>query len=184
MEGGREYWVIGWSKGYIYIADRKNPYIIDGDTLIVSIGYYNNMAEFYAVYKRINSISYNPEDFITKDNIDLPFVMNKKMIGFWKSVCIVNKPEDSTPGLESKWKLWLKESAISPNGTALLSFENNDSSTLKWTKDLILDDRNITASKCNIKVLNNEEYMFMEWKSGDYTYGGKIACYYVLKKLI
>lgn len=40
-----------------------------------------------------------------------------------------------------------------------------------------------TKSKYQIETINEVEYLFMEWKSGDYTYGGKVPSYYVFKKI-
>ena len=38
------------------------------------------------------------------------------------------------------------------------------------------------AAGCEIRRLNGEEYLFYEWKSGDYQYGGRQPIYYVLKR--
>jgi bla regulator protein BlaR1 len=39
-----------------------------------------------------------------------------------------------------------------------------------------------TASKYTIKDIGGTDYMFFEWKSGDYILGHRAPQYYVLKK--
>lgn len=53
---------------------------------------------------------------------------------------------------------------------------------LRWSGDSIINEGNKTASKCSIKKIEDETYMFYEWKTGDYTIGGENPSYYVLIK--
>lgn len=183
MEKGKEYWVIGWTKGIIYIGGRENPYTIVGDKMIVSIKIFNKKAEFYAIYKRVDSANHSVEEFKVHDDIDIPFKSNKKMIGFWEAVSIVDKPQQFNPNKKSEWKLFLKSIAISPDGTAIFTLQNGHTFTNNWTDKFIINPYEKTASNCSIKLLDGQTYLIMEWKSGDYVFGGVISCYYVFKKL-
>ena len=51
-----------------------------------------------------------------------------------------------------------------------------------WTNGLVLHAGNKTASKYEIKKIDGAEYMFFEWKSGDYTFGHMKPSYYVLQR--
>ena len=48
---------------------------------------------------------------------------------------------------------------------------------------MIIDKETSTVSEYEIVEKQNQKYMIVEWKSGDYTYGGKVNGYYVLKKM-
>ncbi|WP_054739817.1 hypothetical protein [Cellulosilyticum ruminicola] len=52
-----------------------------------------------------------------------------------------------------------------------------------WTKAYLLHFGDVTASKYAIKTIDRENYIFLEWKSGDYITGRlNKPYYYVLKK--
>ena len=49
-----------------------------------------------------------------------------------------------------------------------------------WTKGLVLSKEGQTASAYTIKTLGGKNYLFYEWKSGDYVFGHMQPRYYVL----
>jgi len=51
-----------------------------------------------------------------------------------------------------------------------------------WTKGLILDKGQQTASAYEIKEIDGVTYMFFEWKTEDYFYRDLKPYYYVLRK--
>ncbi len=51
-----------------------------------------------------------------------------------------------------------------------------------WTKGLVLNRREKTASAYEIKVIDGREYLFREWKSGDYSFGGGRVYWYVFTR--
>lgn len=56
------------------------------------------------------------------------------------------------------------------------------SKDIVWTKGLILNKIDKTASRYEIMELDGSTYLFFEWKSGDYIFRKKEPGYYVLKK--
>jgi bla regulator protein BlaR1 len=56
------------------------------------------------------------------------------------------------------------------------------SSSQIWTKGFILNKNKKTASKYITKTIDGMEYLFREWKSGDYTIRHMKPQYYVLKR--
>jgi hypothetical protein len=109
------------------------------------------------------------------DKIDYPFVTDAKAIGTWKSVDFVDSPEEFEPDEQNfKADLFLKGLVISDNGETSLAWS--------WTKGLLLHSGDKTASKYTIKEIDGSTYMFLEWKSGDYTIRHMKPKYYVLKK--
>jgi bla regulator protein BlaR1 len=125
------------------------------------------------------------------DNLDYPFINDEAVIGKWESVDFVYEIENFTPGKRfSEIDLYLKSMTILPEGkmaqpvaTGLQSDEKTPVKWLTWTKGIIMHQGDQTASKYVIKEINGEEYLFFEWKSGDYTIRGQKPYYYVLKKV-
>ncbi len=52
-----------------------------------------------------------------------------------------------------------------------------------WTNGLILHGGDNTAARYFFAEVNGEEYLFFEWKSGDYTLRAQDPKYYVLKRV-
>ena len=122
------------------------------------------------------------------DKIDYPFVKDSQVIGTWKSVDFVKEIGQFKVN-EKQWKgrggkLFLRDLVFEENGRVTCKNDkvpNGYSRT--WTKGLVLDAREKTASKYHIKEIESSEYMFYEWKSGDYTFRHRKPSYYVLKKI-
>jgi bla regulator protein BlaR1 len=110
------------------------------------------------------------------DNIDLPFADDPQVIGKWESVDFVKTPDQFTPG-KKQWEgdLTFRELVFQQNG-------KTSNEWFTWTKGVLLHHNNKTASQYTIKPEGGATYMFLEWKSGDYTFRGLKPWYYVLKK--
>jgi hypothetical protein len=52
-----------------------------------------------------------------------------------------------------------------------------------WTKGYVLHKWNHTACAYEIRTIGSRDYLFMEWKSGDYIYGGMEPKYYVFTRV-
>jgi bla regulator protein BlaR1 len=108
------------------------------------------------------------------------------MKGKWRSVDFVKTIDSFKPGEKSLLEdPYLTELDIEENGKLTFTTTAGEYSapSITWTKGLILDSRDKTASQCVIKDMDGTTYMFYEWKSGDYTYRGMDPWYYVLKKV-
>ena len=55
--------------------------------------------------------------------------------------------------------------------------------SITWTSGLVVNKLNKTASKCEIKDIDGETFMFYQWKAGDYIHRGMKPSYYVLRKV-
>lgn len=88
-------------------------------------------------------------------------------------------------GISWRGKLLLTQLEIIENGEicGLTSDNELPEGFLTWTRGLIIDKKEKLASKYEIKELKGDTYLFCEWKSGDYKFGGMQPQYYVLKKL-
>lgn len=185
MEGGKQYWIIGWTKGKIFINNRHQKYQIFGDHMIVEISYDDEPA-FYAVFKRVDSVCHVEKDFMIVDNIDMPFVLDGKAVGIWQGVDFVRKPNQFKPG-KRFWKdtIFMHQLSFMPNGELFVEFGKRAPEKQHWTKSHILfkSGSGDTNMKYDIFTIDGQDYMSMEWKSGDYTYGGQVRGYYILKRI-
>jgi bla regulator protein BlaR1 len=195
------YTTLSWPKGLIINKQNKTASIyeikdIDGATYMFfewkTGDYIFNLRDpgFY-VLKKSDSNDYS--DFepkrILEDDVDLPFDNDEQMIGIWQSVDFVKNIEDFDPkkqtfkfGLE---ELFLTEMIFDTGGALTLSMDSKKGSNplITWTKGLVLNKHDKTSSRCEIREIEGDTFMFYEWKSGDYKYRGMKPSYYVLKYL-
>jgi len=110
------------------------------------------------------------------DKIDYPFVDDPAVIGKWESVDFLDEIGDFKPN-EPSWQgdLYLKELVFKQGGWTAKPWWT-------WTNGLLLHRGDKTAAKYLIKQMDGVTYMFLEWKSGDYTIRHMKPKYYVLRK--
>jgi DNA-binding transcriptional MerR regulator len=188
MEGGQDYWVISWTSGIIYIGMNKseNPYEIIDDLMFVKfIDPIDKNNYKIVIYKRIDRKKYTIKDIELKDNINIPFVKDDKLIGFWKSIDFVRNPEIFNPN-KRYWKtanFSLEKLTVTPEKDVLVTYKNNIKKTT-YSKGYIINlCTENTLSKYIYKEINGKIYIIIEWKSGDYIYSKIINGYYVLEKI-
>ncbi|HIJ65421.1 MAG TPA: hypothetical protein HPP77_05660 [Candidatus Hydrogenedentes bacterium] len=106
---------------------------------------------------------------------DAPDIASQ-LIGRWYSVDFVRNIEDFQPGVQS-WRgdLFLKEFEFAPNGKTHKPFWT-------WSEAGVYHSGDKTTAKFVVKTIGNEEYLFLEWITGDVTIRGQKPSYYVLKK--
>jgi len=168
-EGKTSYPGFRWTNGYVISpADSTAArYIIksmDGNTYL-----FMQWKSGDYVFKRVGDIKV--------DNITLPFKDDKRVLGEWKSVDFVKNISDFQPGIKS-WKedLYLQKLTFEPKGKMPQPWAT-------WTKGVVMHHGDHTASAYEIKKLDDgKEYMFFEWKSGDYVFRGQKPMYYVLTR--
>jgi len=160
---------------YMYFEWKSGDYI------------FRNMKPYYYVLKKVDSDDYSNYKVkaINEDKIEYPFIDDNQMKGKWESVDFVKTIDSFKPEVNS-WMgdLYLTGLSVMENGQlTVTTTKGESSSSLTWTKGMIISRGDKTASKCEVKEINGTTYMFFEWKSGDYTYRGMTPEYYVLKKI-
>lgn len=185
-----------WTRGLILdeqekTAEKYEIKELDGDTYMFlewKSGDYTirGMKPEYYVLKKVDSEIYTHiDESRIEDNINYPFVDDPEMPGNWQSVDYVETIEDFKPGTKSlRGDLYVAGLEIMENGVinGFTTYGRAREGILAWTKGLILDKQDKTASKYEIKEIDGEIYLFFEWKSGDYLYRRAEPWYYVLKK--
>lgn len=186
LPNGENYWVFSWTKSTLFLKDRQMPYeIIDGKLFVGVVDYQSKEVENYAVYEKVDSKQYTAKEIAIKDNVDIPFIEDKNVIGFWETVDYV----EDISSFESNKQYWegtlfLEKYIFEPKGKLLSYYKGvEEISQLEWSKGVVINKNMSTASEYVIKSINGVDYLFVEWKSGDYIWGGKVYGYYVLKRI-
>jgi serine/threonine protein kinase/tetratricopeptide (TPR) repeat protein len=111
------------------------------------------------------------------DNVNLPFVDDPQAIGQWTSVDFVGVPEDFKPGsrvCQFDLPVFQKFSVL-PGGRTSYRW-------LTWTRGEIINPGERTAASYEIRNLAGTNFMFVEWKNGDYILFHSKPGLYVLRR--
>ena len=186
LPNGESYWVISWTKDTIFIGGRPNHYEIINDKLYLTVtDYLDPKNSKVAVYYNVDNNDYTVDDIKQKDNTNINFIFDERVIGSWKTVDFVNNPESFNPEKYQSTKdmLSLEKLVFNDNGKVNVSYLGGKTFDTKYTKDyivnLILPD---TLCKYTYEEILGKKYIIVEWKSGDYVFGKIISGYYVLEK--
>lgn len=187
MPDGKEYWVIHWTKDYIYINGKECSYeLLNNKMYLIIKDNFDEDSFKVAVYEKVDDKEYSEEEIKIKDDINVPFVEDENIVGFWHTIDFINNPNSFNPN-KRQWdenNLSLQKLSFDKYGNVLVNYKgNNYSNNRKYTKnyiiDLILPN---TLSKYTYQNIDGKNYIVVEWKSGDYVFGKVINGYYVLEK--
>ncbi|MCR5816794.1 MAG: helix-turn-helix domain-containing protein [Ruminococcus sp.] len=202
---GEFYWCFGWTKGKLIYDDGVSRYVNDyrleerGDDLYMIASFksqdYPETGETTAIaLRKLDSVHYTRNMIARKDDINKPFIPDDKVIGRWKAFChfdpselskedfvpLQNPPEGSCNYLSDPY---FKEIEFAQGGhvTAIYGDEviSGDDKSV-WTRGFWLRKWNSTACAYEIKSFGGKDYLIIEWKSGDYRFGGRESDYYVM----
>lgn len=137
-----------------------------------------------AVYENVDHKKYDRAQIQKKDNVQLPFVMDSKVCGFWKVVDYVQNVEQFTPNKRffNSGELWLKKIIIGPSGDGYM-ITSDDKRDFTYTKGIFFEFcQPFTAAKYIYRKYQDKEYLIVEWKNGDYSYSGIVPGYYCFEK--
>lgn len=197
LPDGEEYWGYSWTKGYFisnaYLTGSSyNEYEIEeksgGTYMLITLRdteVSRGGKPTYLLLKKSDSNRYSAESIARKDDIDKPFVNDERIIGKWKSHSFLCNKAEFPQEEEPIDDLYFKEIEFFSDGNcrcvyADAVFEGED--TVVWTKNYLLRKWNWSACEYEIKTVDRKDYLIIEWKSGDYRYGGYDTNYYVFTK--
>lgn len=194
---GEWYWCYSWTKGKLLIDTGESSFVNDytvekhSDGLYMfvklkSYDYLQNGRTTLLVLYQCDNCSYTANDIARKDNISIPFKDDENILGKWKSVAFVQNKEDFSPqNIYSDFKPYFKEIEFLSNGECTSVYGNEIISgrdMQEWTKGFVLRKWNHTACAYEIQNISDTEYLFMEWKSGNYRWGGFDTDFYVFAR--
>ena len=182
---GKAYWVFAWTKGTLYLNGRELPYTLKGDKLFIGVtDKKTGNVDCYAVYQKLDSKQYDANDIKIVDDTNIPFIEDEKVVGFWKAFDFIDKKEKFDANNKFwKFDMWLDEYIFKPNGTLLFKTSKSEKyNEINYTKNYVIDKNMSTVSEYEIKEVEGKMFLILEWKSGDYSFGGRINGYYVFVK--
>lgn len=196
LPGGERYWVYGWTKGKLLIDEYQSHHTedyttedIDGEKYMFiehkSYQYMVSGKTELLVLKKLDNKEYKPSDIARKDNIDLPFLHDPAVIGKWIACGFCRDKSGFSTEKEPLDELYWKSVEFFANGSCTLIYEDDiiagdDKQT--WTKNYILRKYNSCACEYEIRTVEGNDYLIVEWKSGDYRYGGFDTNYYIFMR--
>jgi DNA-binding transcriptional MerR regulator len=184
LPNGGSYWIFSWTKGYIKISSSDGnmlcPYELKDGMMYAKYG------EDTWALKQMDSKHYTKRQIGKNDNIDLPFENDPNVVGKWVSVDFVKEIGDFSI-YRKYWQepLFFKTIEFFPDGHAeQFVGENGRPWHIRWTKGttLIQNGDGTFAPAYEIYLFGETEYLFVEWKSGDYIWGKRKPYYYVFKR--
>ena len=142
----------------------------------------NDAAELWVYEQTDSNHIASREEIQLCDNIDHPFVVDANVLGVWNAFDFIRDRNDFDP-TRKRWKggeLFLRRVEFLSDGR-LITVTGNRESMVNWTKGLELNKYSKTACAYEIVEHDGKEFLILEWKSGDYSFAGKIH-YYVLTR--
>lgn len=198
IDGGQKYWALaGWTKGYLFTYGAawqftlKNKYTVEEDgghkLLFLEMKHWRDggglgegVPEIW-VYEKTEDRHYaSKKDIRLCDNIDYPFIIDESVLGKWVAFDFLINRGDFDPD-KRIWKdeIWVEEIEFKDNGEFAIKAQGRKPYSIRWTKGLTLSKKDMTACAYEKIVRDGREYLIMEWKSGDYSFGGGRIYWYV-----
>lgn len=193
---GTRYWCYGWTKGKLLLKTGDtasvNEYEIEernGEVFMYisfkSFEYRKGGAPKILVLRQIDRKKYTADELAKKDNTDMPFVDDPKVHGKWKVFDFIRTKEEFSPTGSDNPPIFFKEIEFFADGNCTSLYgekQISDANMQVWTKGYVLRKWNATACAYEILTVNGQDYLIMEWKSGDYRWGGYPTDYYVFTR--
>ncbi len=185
LPNGQGYWIFDrWTKGEIlHFEGDVMPYSIEGNKLFLDL-ILGGRKRCTLVFEKVDSKEYTVDEISIVDDVEIPFILDKKALGFWEAVDLIDVQDKKnySPKDDAKTDLFMKSMTFNPNG--IVYFDTRQTlSKLKWTKGKVVNQYQKQVMDYKIKAIGGQTYMILDWKSGDYTFNGDINCCYVFKKL-
>lgn len=190
LPDGEKYWIFeGWTKGYLFVHYGGNEPVFRFKYTIKDFTNHSFMFlqpesqnnSHIEVLKKVSSKRFQLLEIGRRDSVDIPFVYDERILGKWKSVGFAENIEDFTGDTNSTDCFWLREIVFFENGTVIRKYDDDEWYD-KWSKGVLLDLNKQTVSHYFFKTIHEIEYLFLEWKMGNYVFGGMPPSYYVFTR--
>lgn len=198
LPNGQFYWCFGWTKGkllintgvesycndyhkeekdgqrYLFVDLKSHQYRLNGKTTVL-------------VLRQVDKKSYTASEIARKDELNLPFVMDKKVLGTWQAHSFCRRKEDFDPKRPTtEHPLYFSSVEFLENGLCRSIYSGEEifgEEKQTWTKGHLLRKMNHCDCAYEIRRIDGVDYLIMEWKSGDYRWGGFDTDYYVFVRV-
>lgn len=204
---GEWYWCFGWTKGYLLTTfgypkqQSKNAYTLEriGDETYMFIEMrfqtyllYGGQPEYW-ILRQTDRKYYSQQDIRIKDIIPRAPADDTRVIGTWQAVDLVRHTEDFIPDQPNPAfphdVLFWRTAQFLPDGEMRNTFRSigqepyiDPPEVWRWVTGNVICNPVSTASMYYLREYQGTEYLFIQWKSGDYTYGGEEPYWYVFQR--
>lgn len=205
---GEWYWCFGWTKGYLLTTfgypkqQSRNAYTIEeieGETYMFiemrfqSYLLYGGAPECW-VLRQTDHKYYTRQNIRRKDPIPQAPADDMRVIGTWQVCDLVRRREDFVPDRPNPAfphdALFWRTAQFLPEGEMRNTFRSVNDMTpytdgpevWRWSTGSVICNPQSTASMYCFREYQGTEYLLIQWKSGDYTYGGEEPYWYVFKR--
>lgn len=195
LPGGAQYWVYSWTKNKLLITTGDGSYVNEFTTerhngenyMFVSFKsyYYRQSGKTTVlVLHQLDNREYSADELARRDDINKRFVPDDMVIGRWRAVDFCRRKQDFDPERIKRRSLFFDFVEFLPDGEVISRYDFGKNVIMgrdmqEWTKGFVLRKWNSTACAYELRSISGREYLFIEWKSGDYIYGGFDSNYYV-----
>ncbi len=195
---GEKYWCFSWTKGYVIsqfgvpLKEGLNPYQIRTiDDKKYMYFWFKDHNYFHRgalpdllILEKIDSKRYTNEELRIRDELTEEFVVDETVTGKWKVCDFVRNPNFFKEGEYNagfpKDKLFFRRIDFCENGDCEVQYGDEILQTpqVNWSKGVIRDVQRGLSQKYERRVINGTEYLFAQFKSGDYIYNHQQSPWY------
>lgn len=205
LPGGERYWCFGWTKGMLLSSfgyprqTSRNKYTIqqmDGETfLFVELkgrNYFRGGLPEIWVFRKADSRSYTRSEIRITDEIPEFPADDASVIGEWNACdCVrdIDSFHPDSPFFPYEGLYWRRAEFLE-GGAIRNSFQDAKDGSVQtdephiwsWVTGYVICHPSSTVSRYLFRELAGVTYLFIQWKSGDYSYGGSEPCWYVFQR--
>lgn len=199
---GEQFWFYRWTKGCLLsrfsvpIAEGVNPYEIEErNGRKYMFLWFKDRDCFHRgalpellVLEKVDSKCYMKEELRIRDVMPEGFEGDTLVCGKWKVCDFVRNPEGFRAGEYNagfpKDKLYFKKIHFYEDGSCEVQYgeEILTAPDIDWTKGFVRERKNQLLQKYERQVIEGTEYLFVEFKSGDYYYNHQPPWWYVFTR--
>jgi len=202
LPGGGHVWTYFWTRGILYLALNKPDVLVPNPYSIVSpkTGTYlllnwmvdkfvdSNASDCIRVYRQLDRKIYTEKQtFLYRDNVDVPFVPDERVLGSWESFDLLYSLDDFSLSahVSDPTAFFIRGIDFYDRGRCFKHFRTSAGvrpHPYLYTAGSVLNGEMECAEHYEIRTVDKTDYLILEHKSGDYAYLGKVFCYYVFKR--
>ena len=156
--------------------------------------YYRGGRADILVFRKRDSNAYRKQDIMRKDEIpDVP-ADDRAVLGKWNVCGLVHSPEAFDPRnpcpIIPFVGLYWRSAEFLEGGAMVNQFMNQSTDSLytdspdvwRWVTGYVICNPRTTAGQYVLRRFEDTAYLFVQWKSGDYSFGGTEPCWYVFRR--
>lgn len=192
LPNGQRYWCYGWTRGKVLFnngsSSSVNPYTLqeyEGERyMFVSLKSYHYRRggqPVVLVLRQLDHVARTKWDIARKDDVDLGFVLDERVLGAWQRYGSCRTVESFEPVSDREDEGFFRHLVLERDGSCTLQLGENSVRRV-WTHGSILDKTAHTASAYRLLHVDGVEYLLAEWKNGDYIWGGMDPKYVVFTR--